>query len=174
MNLKDILSNYLGVSVGAGVALLLTAIQLLPIKLNPWSWLGRIGKKLLNTIGSYINSNVMQELSVIKEEQSQTKEKLEAHILSDDYRAMDTKRRAILGFNNELCRGIRHTKESFIETLKDIDDYESYCRDNKDYPNTRAECAIENIKLTYKDVLHRGDFLPEGRVSKGDVGYENE
>ncbi len=174
MSLKDILSNYLGIGLGAGAAILLTIIQVLPFKINPWSWLGRIGKKLLNIIGSYINSNVMQELSVIKEEQAQTKEKLEAHILSDEYQTMDGKRRAILSFNNELCRGIRHTKESFIETLKDIDDYESYCRDHENYPNTRAECAIENVKLTYKDVLHRGDFLPEGRVSKGDVDHENE
>ena len=116
----------------------------------------------------------MQELSIIKEEQSKTKEKLEAHILSDDYRAMDAKRRAILCFNNELCRGERHTKESFIETLTDIVDYEIYCRDHKNYPNTRAECAIENIKLTYKNVLRRGDFLPEGRTAKGDENHENE
>ncbi len=174
MSLKDILSNYFGISVGAGVAILLTVIQVLPVKVNPWSWLGRIGKKLLNIIGSYINSNVMQELSVIKEEQAQTKEKLEAHILSDDYRAMDAKRRAILSFNNELCRGIRHTKESFVEILKDVDDYEIYCRGHENYPNTRAVCAIENIKLTYKEVLHRGDFLSEGRVSKGDADHENE
>lgn len=75
---------------------------------------------------------------------------------------------------NKKPSEIRHTKESFVEILKDVDDYEIYCRGHENYPNTRAVCAIENIKLTYKEVLHRGDFLSEGRVSKGDADHENE
>ena len=60
---------------------------------------------------------------------------------------------------SNCSREIQHTREDFIEILAVIDDYESYCRDHKEYKNNRAVCAIENIKRVYMDRLQKHDFL---------------
>lgn len=135
MNVKELLLD------GSGLAfVLLTLVQIAPVKINPWSWLAK-------TIGKYINADITA--------------KLEAHITMDDRRTADMHRTRILHFNNELLRDIPHTKEEFIEVLAEIDAYEKYCRENPDYPNNRARLAIENIREIYKERLKKHDFLQE-------------
>ncbi len=127
-----------------GVLLLLTLIQLAPIKLNPWS---RIAK----AIGRAINAEVLEELR-------QTNEKLEAHIQAADERNADMWRANILRFNSELIRRLPHTKEDFNNIFLDIDDYETYCRDHPEYKNSRAVHAIGNIGRVYDQRLEKHDF----------------
>lgn len=131
---------------------LMTLIEITPIRINPWSWLGKM-------IGKFINASVFEQLQEIREEQIRNSERIEAHILHDDRRGIDAKRRAILAYNNELCRGIKHTEEAWIDILHDIDGYLSYCHTHPDYPNSRAEAAIANIKGTYQRCLQDGTFL---------------
>lgn len=138
------LFELLGGGAGA-LALVLTLVQLAPVKINPWSAIAR-------GLGKALNSGVEKELCEIKA-------RLTAHIESDDRRAADGHRARILHFNNELLRGIDHTKEEFIETLAEIDAYEEYCRSNPDYPNNRAVLAIQNIKGSYTVRLQKHDFL---------------
>ena len=143
MNIKDILFD------GAGLeAVLMTLVQFAPVKINPWSWIAR-------TVGGAINAGVTAELAEIKA-------KLDSHIVMDDRRTADGHRARILHFNNELLRGIEHTKEEFIEALAEIDAYEHYCAGHPEYPNNRAVLAIENIRSNYKDRLQKHDFLQEG------------
>lgn len=134
MSIKDILLG------GGGIVLvLMTLVQIVPVKINPWSSLARMLGKALN------GGDVMA--------------KLEEHIDTDNRRAADGSRTRILHFNNELLRELRHTKEEFIEVLAEIDAYEKYCREHPDYPNNRAVLAIENIRETYKRRLDKHDFL---------------
>ena len=108
MSIQEILTG------GGGVLLvLLTLVQISPIELNPWSALAKV-------VGRAINADVTRELSEIKE-------KLDGHVTMDDRRNADGHRTRILHFNNELLRGIEHTKEEFIEALAEIDAYERYC-----------------------------------------------
>ena len=108
MNIQEILTG------GGGVLLvLLTLVQISPIAFNPWSALAK-------TVGRAINADVARELAEIKE-------KLDGHVTMDDRRNADGHRTRILHFNNELLRGIEHTKEEFIEALAEIDAYEHYC-----------------------------------------------
>ena len=89
MSVQEILTG------GGGLLLvLMTLIQVAPVKINPWSWLAK-------AIGRAINAEVIK--------------KLDAHITMDDRRTADGHRARILHFNNELLRGIEHTKEEFIE-----------------------------------------------------------
>ena len=83
-------------------------------------------------------------------------------VTMDDRRNADGHRTRILHFNNELLRGIEHTKEEFIEALAEIDAYEHYCAAHPEYPNNRAVLAIENIRSNYKERLQKHDFLQEG------------
>lgn len=133
--------------VGGGglLAVLLTLVQIAPVKVNPWSAIAK-------AIGRAVNADVLRELDMVTQ-------KLDTHIRVDDERNADSYRTRILQFNNELLREIMHTREDFIEILAVIDDYESYCRDHKEYKNNRAVCAIENIKRVYMDRLQKHDFL---------------
>lgn len=129
---------------GGGLFVLLTLIQLAPIKVNPWSWLAK-------TIGKAMGIAAIEK-------------KLDEHIATDDKRDADSHRLEILRFNNELLRSVGHTKEEFIEVLAEIDAYERFCEGHPDYPNNRAALAIENIQENYKERLKKHDFLQEGEV----------
>lgn len=130
---------------GGLLVLLLTVIQIAPVKVNPWSALAK-------AFGRAINADVLQDLEVVKKS-------LSDHIRLDDERNADEHRARILRFNNELLRDIPHTKEEFIDILSDIDAYERYCDEHRDYKNSRAIHAIANIGRVYDGRLARHDFL---------------
>ena len=140
MNIQEILTDG-----GISLLVLMTLIQIAPIKVNPWSWLAR-------AIGRAINAEVIA--------------KMDAHITMDDRRNADGHRTRILHFNNELLRDIDHTKEEFTEVLAEIDAYEEYCREHPEYPNNRAVLAIENIRGVYKERLKLHDFLQESSAAR--------
>lgn len=130
---------------GGLLAALLTLVQIMPLKINPWSAIAK-------AVGRAVNADVLRELDTVTR-------KLDTHIRVDDERNADSYRTRILQFNNELLREIMHTREDFIEILAVIDDYERYCREHKEYKNNRAVCAIENIKRVYMERLQKHDFL---------------
>ena len=147
MNLQEILLGSGGVLI-----VILSIVEISPIKINPWS-------RLAKWLGRAINADVIKGLNSVKESQKETQERLEAHIKADEKSRADSCRARILHFNNELLRDIPHTKEEFVEILKDIDDYERYCREHKDYANGRAVHAIANIGRVYDERLEKHDFL---------------
>lgn len=140
MALKEIL-----LGGGGGLVVLLTLLQIAPIKVNPWSAIAR-------AIGRAINAEVLEEVK-------ETRSRLDAHIKADEEYNADARRTRILRFNNELIRDVPHTKEDFIDILADIDDYEDFCRKNPDYKNNRAVHAIANIGRVYDERLQKHDFL---------------
>lgn len=136
---------------GGALIVLLSIVEISPIKINPWTalakWLGRA-----------INADVMKEIEVLKASQTKTQERLEDHISANNEREADNCRARILRFNNELIREIPHTKEEFWDVLKDIDNYGRYCREHKNYENGRARHAIANINRVYDIRLEKHDF----------------
>ena len=87
MTIKEILLS------GSGLLLILmTLVQIAPIKINPWSALAK-------AIGKAINADVSNRLDGIES-------KLDGHIKTDDRRTADNLRAQILHFNNELLRPI--------------------------------------------------------------------
>ena len=121
MNLQDALAG------GGIVIVLLTLLEIAPIRINPWGALRSIGRKALGCFGSHINSGVLTELQAVRDAQDDMRRKLDSHIESDQRRSANECRAAILHFNNELLRSIRHTKEEYIDILAEIDSYESFC-----------------------------------------------
>lgn len=140
MDLKEIFMGGGGVLV-----VLLTLVQIAPVKINPWSAIAK-------AVGRAVNADVAKELCEIKK-------KLDDHVTMDDRRTADGHRTRILHFNNELLRSIDHTEEEFNEVLAEIDAYEEYCEEHPEYPNNRAVLAIENIRSNYKERLQKHDFL---------------
>lgn len=85
-------------------------------------------------------------------------EKFNALDYKVDCNKADDCRRIILNFNGEIKRGIHHDEEQFNEVIRLIDKYETFCRDNPNYPNNKAVLAIENIKNVYKKAYSKNDF----------------
>ena len=102
-----------------------------------------LGNKIDN-----VKSSIMEELAKDRAD-------------NEEYRIKMCRQR-ILQFNDEIYRGVRHTKESFDDVIAEgIDVYEDYCKTHPTFPNFKAEAAIENIKETYKKCLKEGTFLSQ-------------
>lgn len=129
---------------GGALVLLLTIVQISPIKINPWS-------RLAKFIGHALNSEVL-------EQQKATQKKLDDHIATDDERNANSLRTQILRYNRELLEDRKHTLEDFIEILAVIDEYEEYCRNHEEYRNNRCVHAVANIKRVYDERLVKHDF----------------
>ena len=132
------------VSGGGFLLIMMTLVQIAPLKINPWSAIGSL-------IGKAIKGDVMKKLDEMEKAQAETKANLDEHIRVDDERNADAHRVQILRFNRELLQGLPHTQEDFIEALHEIDFYEHYCRMHEEYENNRAVLAIENIKRAYME-----------------------
>lgn len=139
---------------GGGITffVLLTLIEVTPIKVNPWSAIAR-------AIGRVMNGDVLTKLDDMEKAQAETRKHLDDHIRIDDERNADAHRVQILRFNRELLRhDLPHTQEDFIEILSEIDFYENYCKEHPEYENNRAVLAIQNIERVYSERLEKGDF----------------
>lgn len=126
MSLIEILKNG-----GGALVLLLTIIQVSPIKVNPWS-------KIARAIGSALNADVMEKLN----ENEAT-----------------TARYRVLRFDDEIRHKVKHTEEHFNQILDDIDKYERYCSTHPNYKNSRSVVAIDNIRRTYDRCRRENTFL---------------
>ena len=131
---------------GGGVLLILmTLVQITPIKINPWSWIAR-------GIGRAINKDVLAEVSTIKVE-------LADHKAKSEERHATLCRAHILRFGDEVLHGIPHSKEGYDNILLDIDSYEEYCDEHPGYKNNVALATIKNIKRMYQKHLEEDSFL---------------
>lgn len=144
---------------GGVLLVLMTLAQIAPIKINPWSAVGKWIGKVVNKLGQAFNKDVIEELKTIKQAQAATQETLDDHIRMDDERNADLHRVYILRFNRELLQeNVPHTREDFVEVLSEIDFYERYCKEHPEYENNRAVLAIQNIKQTYSERLQNHNF----------------
>lgn len=131
---------------GGGVILaLMSLIQIAPIKLNPWSWIGRC-------IGRLINGEVLEKVEELSQDVKNNKE-------DDDEQWASLSRSHILRFGDELLHGVSHSKEHFDQILLDISKYEQYCNTHPEYLNNIANATIKQIKTTYQKCLEENKFL---------------
>ena len=131
---------------GGGILLLLmTVIQITPIKFNPWSCVGRI-------IGRAINSEVISKVDALSKDLDTFKKE------NEEYHATLC-RSHILRFGDEILHGVNHSKEHYDQTMIDINTYEEYCDNHPDYKNNVAIATIKHIKHKYEEHLEHDDFL---------------
>jgi hypothetical protein len=143
MTLETIKQTFL---YGGGIIIFLaTIIQVVPIKINPWSWIGR-------AIGRAINGEVLEKVEKLSCDVKQIKE-------DDDEQWASLSRTHILRFGDEILHGVSHSKEHFDQILLDISNYEKYCDTHPHYRNNIANATIEQIKETYQSCLKKNKFL---------------
>ena len=130
MTLKEILFGG-----GSALFVLLTLLQLAPIKINPWSAIAK-------AFGRAINSEVLEKVG-----------KLESELQC--VRSGMAEEKAV----NCRLHGASHTKDHFDQTLRDIAAYERYCEDHPEFENNVTELTSDRIKTIYRRCLDSNDFL---------------
>ena len=130
---------------GGMLLIIMTLVQISPIKINPWSWLARC-------IGRAINGEVLAKVDNLSRE-------LADHKAKSAEREATLSRTHILRFGDEILHGIPHSKEHYEQILIDIDSYEAYCDDHQEYKNNVAVATIKHIKHMYQKHLQEDSFL---------------
>lgn len=131
---------------------LLSLIEITPIKLNPWSWLGKKIGRLFNGELMVEMSNVKQEVKSIKKDVSDIREEAKE-------REATNRRARILEFGDEILHEVDYSKEHWDSVLMDISEYEHYCDDHPHYMNNVAKATIKHIKHMYDKHLEEDSFL---------------
>jgi protein subunit release factor A len=124
---------------GSGILLEIT-----PIKINPIS-------SVLGWIGNKLNKSVKDEISQLNKDVKEVKSDLQEH-------TVESQRRDILNFANELRLGLKKTEEHFNYIMKLHDRYEKYTEANN-IKNSQADLAFEYITLKYKEFRDSNSFL---------------
>lgn len=134
MDLKTILEYS-----GGALAILLTLIQITPIKINPWSAIAR-------AIGRAINGDVLESLKAAE--------------MRIDENEIDRLRWEILDFANSCRNERKHTQEEFEHILDMHEKYEKILmRQHRE--NGKVTRAYEYIKDIYDKRNENNDFLPQ-------------
>ncbi|MCQ4992060.1 hypothetical protein NE539_01940 [Flavonifractor plautii] len=140
MNVKEIILGGSGVLV-----VIMTLVQIAPVKINPWSWLAR-------KFGRAINGEVLEKVDRL--EKDVTKMKQDA-----DERAAVACRVRILHFGDETLHGVLHSKDHFDQILTDITEYERYCAAHPNFKNNMTVLTSARIQEIYAERLEKNDFL---------------
>jgi hypothetical protein len=119
-------SDYICVAV-----IILSIVQVTPIKINPWT-------KIATIIGRALNTEVVETIKQVE---------------------ATNKRYRILRFDDEIRHHTKHTEEHFNQILEDLHEYETYCDAHPHYMNNKAESAVRNIKQTYERCRNENSFL---------------
>lgn len=114
---------------------------------------------LKKNLKDWISSAVKPDLDALQETMDSLQGSVDAIKEARLRDNADDARRQILIFNDELLRGVKHSKEHFDQVLLDVNDYERYCKKHDDYSNARCVLAIAEIKRCYAVCEAEGKFL---------------
>lgn len=151
MTLVDIASHY-GLRVVAWAFVLMSLIEISPIKLNP---LGFIAKM----IGRALNKEMLDQINDIKTEVKSMDQKIEKL----DYRVDESNaiqaRSRILRFGDEVSHGQNHSRDHFQQIFVDITNYDSFCTDHPDFKNNMTKITAKRIEDDYVERDKTNNFL---------------
>ena len=110
MGLNDILSKLNFGCVTAGIMILLSLIQISPLKLNPWD-------KLLGWFGKKLNGATEKRLETVEKQ------------IRDMW--INNHRQTVLTFARECRANIEHSSDEWTNVLNVAEEYEKYVIENK-------------------------------------------
>ena len=132
--------------------IVLSLIEIAPIKINPWSWLAQRLSKAFNGEVMQEIGNLSKELKDVKQDVSDIREEAKE-------REAINRRTRILEFGDEIVHEVRYSKEHWDQILLDITAYEHYCDEHPHYMNNVAKATIKHIKKIYQQCLDEDGFL---------------
>ena len=138
---------------GAGILVILLGLIKIPkLEINVWSWIAK-------GLGNAFNSDLNKKLDSLSKKVDTVESTLTQHVQQDFEERARAARYRILKFDEECTDGKLHSKEHFDEIISDIDFYTQYCDNHPNYPNLKAECAIETIREIYKTCKKNNSFI---------------
>ena len=146
MTIKEIIDLMIFPPVLKDVALLaviMSIIQISPLKINPWDWLKSIADlpKRINDLSKELN-NLRQEFY--------------------DDRAFRW-RQMIISRAHRIEDGILLKKGEWEELIDTIDRYEAHCKLYPDFRNGYATSTIDYLQEEYKEVRKNNNYAPDAR-----------
>lgn len=144
-NNVDLVSAFETTSLIGIIVVLSFFIRIPKLEINIWSFIGR-------KLGNVMNHDMIEKIDEIECQ-------LKSHMKQDEADKITLARKRVLRFNDEILHNIKHTREHFLEILLDVDEYEKYCTLHPEYPNNRAELAMENIKRVFQECEEKNNFL---------------
>lgn len=151
MSIAEIMSKY-GLETCVVVFVLMTLVEISPIKLNPLGTLAKV-------IGRALNKEMIDQLNEIKKEvrtMDQRIEKLDYRV--DESNAIQARSR-ILRFGDEVSHGQNHSRDHFQQIFVDITNYDAFCRDNPDFKNNMTKITAKRIEDDYMERDKDNNFL---------------
>lgn len=131
--------------------IMMSLVQISPIKINPWT-------KLMQWFGNTVNGDIINEISHLKTKIQDLDERI--GVMREEARedsAVNCRTR-ILRFGDELLHDIHHSKEHFDQILDDINEYEIYCDIHPNFKNNQAVMTIKHIKSVYTECMEDRKF----------------
>ena len=122
----------------------MTVIQIVPIKINPWTWLAK-------KIGKAVNEELIERVDNLEKTVTNMQD-------SAAEREAKATRIRILRFGDEILHGVNHSKEHFDQTLLDITEYQQYCREHPNFLNNMTELTSKQIMETYSACFDKRKF----------------
>ena len=110
MTIKELVAQLTVGNVAAGIAILLSLIQISPLKLNPWD-------KLLGWFGKKLNGATEKRLEHVEKQIQQM--------------WINNHRFAILTFARECRSDISHSSDEWTNVLNVAEEYEKYVTEHK-------------------------------------------
>lgn len=130
---------------------ILSLVQISPLKLNPWTWLKSFAE-LPKRIGT-----IEKRIDDLESEMRNKMQELERKIdNTDGFRWQSM----ILVRGDRIRRKEKFSEEMWRSTIETLDNYEHFCEKNKDwFNNGRTEEAMKLLREKYKEVYRKGDYL---------------
>lgn len=138
--------------VGVMCIIVISLIQALSKKHDPWLW-------LLEKFGEAINKKVIDKQNAMEGKIDKLQKEINQNKELDAINKTNAARRRILRFSDEVRLNKKHSLEVFNEVLNDIKMYQDYCRKHPSFKNDKAVISIELIEEVYKTCLKDNSFL---------------
>jgi len=117
--------------------ILLSLIQISPIKLNPWD-------KVLAWLGSKINKNIHNDVKELREKIGELEQQTQ-ELWINSHRSF------ILVFARECRAGVKHDSEEWANCLNQCATYEAFIK-AKNYPNGIVQSNIDYVRDLYQEL----------------------
>ena len=156
MDLIETVTNISGWGWAGIAVVILSIIQIAPIKLDPWSW-------LLRRIGKVVNQEVIERQEAFQKESVEYRRNNDLQIKNlaalVDRKGIEDCRNRILRFGDEIKSKQKHSEEYYNQILADISEYEEYCRTHPKFKNERTIATEKIIRSKYEEHVLNNDFL---------------
>lgn len=137
MSITDYIFRFFSQNLAIILVGTITVIQIMPIKIDPWSWLA---KNIKNTL----IGDLEREIKSLQKDMLDEK--------------VNNKRWNILNFSNSCLQKHKHTREEWDHCIDELSWYDDYC-ERHNIPNGVMEECSNYLRETYRERLEQNDFL---------------